>query len=209
MRSVLCCAWLGMSPRSGYSAGMPQEQPRVLEKCLRGGLWPAAFHPVTFPSHRVPSSSVPPLYHEVRANTSFRIPSGCKWLEPIVNRKTQIQTVTSKTPNSKEGFSQTSSLDGWGGLVVPGTDDRPVALSQASDCLGAALTPQAPSLPVPPGPGCRVVRMGAHSTSAAARPRAGTPGLAPQPIRACTAGDLPWAWNKLSSFPSAGFTLPD
>ena len=103
---------------------------------------------------------------------------------------------------------QTTSLDGWGGFAVPGTDDRPVAVSQASDCLRAALTPQTPSQPVPPGPGCQVVRIGAHSASAAARPRAGTPGLAPQPIGACTAGDLPRAGNKLSSFPTAGLTLP-
>lgn len=166
VHSVLCIP--GHVPKAGAlcEEGYRKGSPGVLEKRFGGGVWPA-FHPLTFPSHWVPTSLVPPLYREVGESTSFRISSGCKWLEPIVNRKTQIETVTSKPQTARSVSCKPPAWMGGGSLVVPGTtDDRPVAGSQASGCFGAALTPQIPSPPVPSREG-----IAKSSESARAPPR--------------------------------------
>lgn len=178
-----CGASLGTSPRSGRSAGRRRPgQPGVLEKCLGGGgRLPSRFPPARLPSPRVLRSSVPGLPREVRGRASLGISSGCRCLSP--SSAGDSNAAVTSPPPSKARLPRAAGLGGWGGPVAPGTDDRPVAPPQVCDRLGAVLARRAPPQPsLPAGPPGR--QHGRARRPGGPQTRAGTPGLAAQPIGA-------------------------
>lgn len=197
---LLCMPGRVSDVRAVFKAGSHKDSPGALQTSWKeeaGGLaWSS--HPLTFTAPSSFHLPFPPLYHGVGVNIPVGTSPGYKGLEPIMNRKTQTETVPFKNANSKGCFFQTTQC-GWEGHFCGSRHPkRPVTQPQASGCFGVVWTPRAlsPLVPAWPGPSPQnqlaLFLCVPHPALA--------PGLSPQPIRACSAGDLPRAGNKLSSY---------
>lgn len=125
---IRCCAFLGMSPRLGLSAR--KAATRAAQEFLRNACEEACGQLSTHSPSQVTGSL--PLWFllcTMRLEKVLRSESllAVKWLEPIVNRKTPIQTVTSKPQTAR---SVSCKPPAWMGGAVLRSQAPMTALSR-------------------------------------------------------------------------------